>query len=111
MGFKDWGPAAKAIEWGIAVHQGQEYGPLNRYLMLAGCISVVLLALTSITMWWKRRPTGSLGVPPAPSEPRAARGLIAVMVVVGVIYPLVGATLVLAFVVDRGLSAFRASTA
>ena len=61
VGFKDWGPAAKAIEWGIAVHQGQEYGPLNRYLMLAGCICVVLLAVTSITMWWKRRPKGSLG--------------------------------------------------
>ncbi len=111
VGFRDWGPAAKAIEWGIAVHQGQEYGPLNRYLMLAGCISVVLLAVTSITMWWKRRPKGSLGIPPAPAEPRAARGLVVIMVVVGIIYPLVGATLVLAFVVDRGLRLLRASPA
>ena len=83
VGFKDWGPAAKAIEWGIAVHQGQEYGPLNRYLMLAGCLSVVLLAVTSVTMWWKRRPKGSLGVPPAPADPHAARSLVAIMVVVG----------------------------
>ncbi|HUO21731.1 MAG TPA: PepSY domain-containing protein, partial [Caulobacteraceae bacterium] len=102
VGFKDWGPAAKAIEWGIAVHQGQEYGPLNRYLMLAGCVAVLLLAVTSITMWGKRRPKGALGVPPPPAEPRAARGLIAIMVVVGIIYPLVGATLIGAFLVDRG---------
>jgi uncharacterized iron-regulated membrane protein len=100
VGFKDWGPAAKAIEWGIAVHQGQEYGPLNRYLMLAGCISVVLLAATSITMWWKRRPKGALGAPPAPSDPRAARGLVAIVAAVGIIYPLVGASLLLAFAVD-----------
>jgi uncharacterized iron-regulated membrane protein len=31
---------------GIAVHQGQEYGPVNRYVILAGCISIVLLAAT-----------------------------------------------------------------
>ena len=110
VGFKDWGPAAKAIEWGIAVHQGQEYGPLNRYLMLAGCIAVVLLAVSAVTMWWKRRPTGSLGLPPAPAEPRAAmRGLILIVVVVGMIYPLVGATLVMAFVIDRLLFLIRAT--
>ncbi|MDR3472291.1 MAG: PepSY domain-containing protein [Devosia sp.] len=110
VGFKDWGPAAKAIEWGIAVHQGQEYGPLNRYVMLAGCVSVVLLAVTSITMWWKRRPKGSLGVPPAPSEPRAARGLVAIMAIVGIIYPLVGASLVAALLVDRGFALAKRGT-
>ncbi|MBV9510340.1 MAG: PepSY domain-containing protein [Caulobacteraceae bacterium] len=101
VGFKDWGPAAKAIEWGIAVHQGQEYGPLNRYLMLAGCIAVLLLAVTSITMWWKRRPKGTLGVPPAPAKSRAW-GLSVIMGVVGIIYPLVGASLLAAFLLDRG---------
>jgi PepSY-associated TM region len=50
------GPRRKAIEWGIAVHQGQEYGPVNRYIMLLGCIAIVLMALSAITMWWKRRP-------------------------------------------------------
>jgi uncharacterized iron-regulated membrane protein len=104
VGFRDWGPAAKAIEWGIAVHQGQEYGPFNRYLMLAGCVAIVLLAVSSVTMWWKRRPKGALGAPPAP---RAAKGLVAVMAIVGVVYPLVGATLILAFAVDRGLESLR----
>jgi uncharacterized iron-regulated membrane protein len=104
VGFKDWGPAAKAIEWGIAVHQGQEYGPLNRYLMLAGCIAIVLLAVSSVTMWWKRRPKGQLGLPAAP---RATRGLITIIVLVGLIYPLVGATLILAAAADRGFNAFK----
>jgi uncharacterized iron-regulated membrane protein len=107
VGYKDWGPAAKVIEWGIAVHQGQEYGPLNRYLMLAGCIAIVLLAVSAVTMWWKRRPKGSLGVPPAPAEPRAMRGLVVIVVIVGIIYPLVGGTLLLAFVIDRLQILFR----
>jgi uncharacterized iron-regulated membrane protein len=104
VGFADWGPAAKAIEWGIAVHQGQEYGPLNRWIMLGGCLAIVLLAVSAATMWWKRRPQGSLGVPPLPSEPRAARGFVAIVAVVGVIYPLVGATLIAAAIVELAVS-------
>jgi uncharacterized iron-regulated membrane protein len=107
VGFADWGPAAKAIECGIAVHQGQEYGPLNRWIMLGGCLAIVLLAVSAATMWWKRRPQGSLGVPPLPSEPRAARGFVAIVAVVGVIYPLVGATLIAAAIVELAVSRSR----
>jgi uncharacterized iron-regulated membrane protein len=99
--FKDWGPVGKAIEWGIAVHQGQEYGTVNRYLMLAGCIAIVLLAVSAVTMWWKRRPRGSLGVPPSPAQSSAVRGLLAIMIVVGILFPLVGVSLMLAFAIDR----------
>jgi uncharacterized iron-regulated membrane protein len=106
VGFRQWGAGAKAIEWGIAVHQGQEYGPLNRYLMLAGCVGIVLLAVSAAVMWWKRRPKGALGAPPRPVDRRAARVLVGVMAAVGLIYPLVGASLIVALIVDR--LAFRA---
>lgn len=96
VGFGAWGPAAKIIEWGIAVHQGLQYGVLNRYLMLAGCVAIVLLAVSSVLMWWKRRPRGGLGVPPRPFDRRAWIGLAAIVVPLGVLYPLVGASLLLA---------------
>jgi uncharacterized iron-regulated membrane protein len=111
VGFRQWGPAAKAIEWGIAVHQGQEYGPLNRYLMLAGCIAIVLLATSAVVMWWKRRPAGRLGVPPAPAEKGAAVGVLAVIAVVGVVYPLVGASLIAALMLERAWHIVVLSTA
>lgn len=100
VGFRQWGAGAKAIEWGIAVHQGQEYGPLNRYLMLAGCGAIVLLAISAVIMWWKRRPSGRLGVPPAPSDKRVAAGVLGSIAIIGVIYPLVGATLIAALGID-----------
>jgi uncharacterized iron-regulated membrane protein len=100
VGFRQWGPAAKAIEWGIAVHQGQEYGPVNRYLMLAACVAVVLLAVSAVVMWWKRRPAGQLGVPPAPTEKRAAAGVLGIVAMAGLVYPLVGASLVAALLAD-----------
>jgi uncharacterized iron-regulated membrane protein len=103
--FKDWGPSAKAIEWGIAVHQGQEYGPLNRYLMLAGCVAIVMMAVSAVVMWWKRRPRGKLGVPPVPAAAGAARGVIMIIVGVGVIYPLVGASLIAATIINLAVTA------
>jgi uncharacterized iron-regulated membrane protein len=107
VGFKDWGPVGKAIEWGIAVHQGQEYGPINRYVMLLGCIAIVLMAVSAVTMWWKRRPAGSLGIPRRPVPTGAMRGLVVIMTVVGAIFPLVGASLLVAFGIDRALLTHR----
>jgi uncharacterized iron-regulated membrane protein len=100
VGYERFGPTAKAIEWGIAVHQGQEFGAVNRYVMLAGCIAIVVLAISSVTMWWKRRPKGSLGLPPAPRDSRVFRGLIAIIIPVGILYPLVGVSFVAALAVD-----------
>ena len=96
VGFKDFGPVAKSIEWGIAVHQGQEFGAVNRYLMLLGCVAIVLLAVAAVMMWWKRRPAGTFGVPPAPDFPGAGKGFVTVVVAVGIVFPLVGASLVVA---------------
>lgn len=101
VGFAQYGPAAKAIEWGIAVHQGQEYGALNRYVMLAGCIAIVLLTISAPVMWWKRRPKGSFGLPPAAGNRRAALTVMAIMAIAGVLYPLVGLSMLAALVVDR----------
>jgi uncharacterized iron-regulated membrane protein len=100
VGWRQYGPAAKAIEWGIAVHQGQQYGWLNRYLMLAGCVSIWILGVSAITMWWKRRPKGRLAAPPRPSERRAYIGLAAIVVPLGVFYPLVGASLIAVLILD-----------
>ncbi len=95
VGFARFGPAAKAIEWGIAVHQGEQFGSVNRYLMLAGCLAILVLALSAVVMWWKRRPRGAIGMPPRPRDARASRILLALLVPVGLLYPLVGVSLVI----------------
>lgn len=95
VGYARFGPAAKAIEWGIAVHQGEEFGSVNRYVMLAGCVAILLLVVSAAVMWWKRRPWVALGMPPKPRDAHKQRLVIAMLVPVGVIYPLVGVTLVI----------------
>jgi uncharacterized iron-regulated membrane protein len=105
--FRDWYAGGKAIEWGTGVHMGREYGPLNRFVMLAGCIGMVLLAISSFTMWWKRRPQGKLGLPAAPEDPRIARGLLGVMIPVGVVFPLVGLSMIVALALEFVFQAVR----
>lgn len=98
--YGQFGAAAQVIEWGISVHQGRQFGPANQLLMLAACLAILLLCVSASTMWWKRRPRGGLGVPPAPTDRRVYAGLLWIMVPLGVLYPLTGATMLLAFGAD-----------
>jgi uncharacterized iron-regulated membrane protein len=100
MSYADYGPLGKAMEWSINVHMGQEFGLANQLVLLVVCIAIVVLAVSAGVMWWKRRPKGSLGVPPMPSDKRVFRGLIAILVIGGIIFPLVGLSLVVMLALD-----------
>ncbi|MEK7342226.1 MAG: PepSY domain-containing protein [Pseudomonadota bacterium] len=91
MDWRMFGPCAKAVEWGIAVHQGQQYGEANRLLMLAGCLCLLALCLTAPILWWKRR----FATPP-PATPGARRTVAALMIAIGVLFPLTGLSMVAA---------------
>ncbi|WP_245648693.1 PepSY-associated TM helix domain-containing protein [Sphingomonas sanxanigenens] len=95
--YADFGKGAQAIEWGIAVHQGQQYGEINRLIMLAGCLGTLALALSAPVLCWKRRSGGQLRAPPVPDR-HSARIVAAMMVAVGALFPLTGATMIAALI-------------
>lgn len=100
MRYADYGPLAKALEWGINVHLGQQYGTFNQLLLIASCLGIVLLCVSAALMWWKRRPAGGLGVPPLPAERRTLRVVVGLLAIGGVLFPLVGMSLLLMLAVD-----------
>ncbi|MDP9560699.1 UNVERIFIED_ORG: putative iron-regulated membrane protein [Rhizobium nepotum] len=100
MSYSDYGPLGKVLEWGINVHMGQQFGLANQIVLLAACVGIVLLAVSAGIMWWKRRPRGSLGVPPLPQDKRVLRGLLALLAIGGILFPLVGASLLVMLVLD-----------
>ncbi len=100
MSYRDYGPLGRWLEWGINVHLGQQYGLANQLVLLAACLAIVMLAASSAVMWWKRRLSGKLGVPPAPADPRVLRGLIALLAIGGVLFPLVGLSLLVMLALD-----------
>ncbi len=107
MSYADYGPLGRALEWGISVHLGQQFGLANQLVLLLVCVGNVVLAVSAGVMWWKRRPGRSLGVPPMPKDPRVFRGLIALLAVGGLFFPLVGASLVTMLAIDFAFARLR----
>lgn len=100
-GIADFGLLAQAIEWGVYTHMGTTYGEPNRIVMLLGCIGILLLAGSAPVLWWKRRRAGRLEAPPRAPDPKRGRRLIAAMAVLGLVYPLTGLTMLVAWVGER----------
>jgi len=83
---------------------GQECGVANQIVMLAACFAIVLLCVSALVMWWKRRPQGSLGVPPLPAEKATLRVVVALLAIGGLIFPLVGLSLIVMVMIDAVLT-------
>jgi uncharacterized iron-regulated membrane protein len=101
--YRDFGTGAKLIEWGVQTHQGLEYPPVNRWVMLVGCIGILLLASSAPVLWWKRRDAGRLVRPPRPRDDKRLKMGTAVAVVLGIIYPLTGVTVLTVLLFDVAL--------
>lgn len=74
--------------------------------MLAVCLAGIVLSVSAAIMWWKRRPAGTMGVPPLPQDRRVFAGLLAILAIGGVLFPLVGLSLIVMLALDLALSRF-----
>ena len=59
----DSGILARATDFGVNMHMGTQYGVVTRVAATLGCLLVVASLVTSYAMWWRRRPTGTAGLP------------------------------------------------
>ncbi|WP_273690466.1 PepSY-associated TM helix domain-containing protein [Ketogulonicigenium vulgare] len=100
MSYADYGPLGRWLEFGINTHMGQTFGLLNQIVLLLVCIGIVVLMVSAAVMWWKRRPSGKLGVPPMPSDRKVFIGLFIILGIGGVIFPLTGITLAVMIAFD-----------
>ena len=99
--FSDYGAGAKAIEFGIGVHQGQYWGLANQLAMLATCLAIILASVSAVIMWWKRRPSGRLGVPPMPQQKSVFAVFTLVILVFGIAFPLTGFAILGMLILDQ----------
>lgn len=103
VGYADYGWAAKAIELGVQLHMGNYFGRINQIVMLIPCLGILLLVISGITMWWKRRPGGKLAAPPKVPEARL-KGAMVLMGLAGIAMPLFGLSLLVIVAVDRAIA-------
>jgi uncharacterized iron-regulated membrane protein len=108
--FQDNPIVAKTVSWGISFHQGELYGRVNLIQNTIATLLAVILSVTGFVAWWKRRPTGSFGVPNAP-DAALSPAMIALVIGLSLFFPLVGASLIVALLLDwllfRRLGWFR----
>ncbi len=66
---------------------------------------MIFLPLSGLVMWWKRRPARSLrlAAPPRPQGVPLWKGAAVVVVALGVMFPMAGAVMLAAVVLDAVL--------
>lgn len=101
--WDDFPVTAKAVSYGIRLHQGELFGFLGFTLMLLGALAAIWMCVTAFIMWWKRRPQGKLGAPPFPGNWQIPRGIAIITIAFGILFPLVGVSLILIWLLDRFL--------
>lgn len=101
VGFEDYPPIAAGVSLGIAFHQGELYGWLNKAQNLLAATLGFTLAVSGFVAWWKRRPKGGVGVPPAPADKSVGIGMLVVIVFLGFFLPLMGLSLLVVLVLDK----------
>ena len=94
------GALSRLTSFGIAMHMGNQFGLLTRILATFACLGVLVSALTGLLMWWYRRPSGRGGLPGpdgagirADTPRRAVIAVSVAAVVLGVLFPVFGVSL------------------
>ena len=91
--YAEYSPYAKLMAWGIAFHEG-DLGLWNIALNTVFCLSVIVMAVSGLVLWWKRRPVGArLGAPPRPVDIPYAKGALLVTLALSLAFPMLGLTL------------------
>ncbi|MFN6137107.1 MAG: hypothetical protein ACK480_01225, partial [Planctomycetota bacterium] len=62
---------------------------------------LIALSCSGLWMWWKRRDTGTLGIPPPLSQARLVWSVWIGIMMRGIAMPLFGATLIVVLLIDR----------
>ncbi len=107
------GALSRLTSFGIDMHMGNQLGVLTRITATLACLGVLTSVVTGFLMWWKRRPTGGTGLPGPAGEARTEtpkRGVVAVSafaVVLGVLFPVFGVSLLAVLAVETVLSLRR----
>jgi uncharacterized iron-regulated membrane protein len=107
-GYDDYPLLAKVVSQGIGLHEGRSLGLVNFWAAAVFCVLVVFMCVSGPLMWWRRRPRrGSRSTPRSMGAPRGRmpiKGtpvLAAGLIVLGILLPLFGLSLVLVLVFDR----------
>jgi uncharacterized iron-regulated membrane protein len=110
ISYANYGRVAQWVSYGTSLHMGRYFGLANQIVCSAISLGLAALAITGFVMWMKRRPARTIGAPARPVKRPPMRAWRGVLTLLGVIFPLMGATMLAVWCLDRlALGARRAA--
>jgi uncharacterized iron-regulated membrane protein len=104
-GFDDYPALAQVVAQGIGLHEGRSLGLWSFWGSTLMCVAVIASCVTGPLMWWRRRPRRAdghaLGAPRGRMPLRATPALVAALVVLGVVLPFFGISLLVVLLLDQ----------
>jgi len=108
VGWSQYSFVGKATEWGVATHVGRQYGIANQLAGLIVCLALIGSVCAGVLLWWRKRPTEEvLNAPEIKSGDRLPAPAIYLMAGLAILFPLVGASFAVVWIVDHGRSLVR----
>lgn len=100
IGWAQYSPLGKTVEFGVMVHLGRQFGRINQIALAIVCAGFVAIIGFGLYAWWLRRPARRIGAPPVPQGYRATGAVIAIAILLGLLFPLVGLSLLVVAAID-----------
>ncbi|GGP08730.1 sulfite reductase subunit alpha [Oceanobacillus neutriphilus] len=97
--YQNYGVIGKWFTWGIPLHEGHLFGWPNKIINLAVCLGFLTLILLGFMTWLNRKKKGSLSAPIKVSK-KLSIGFVSLMVILGLIMPLFGISLILVLILE-----------
>ena len=99
--FRDKPALDQAVDYGVAAHEGHLFGLANQLLNLAMAIGLIIVSISGLLMWRKRKPADALGAPPRLQGPGVATAFVGAVVVLGIILPMFALSLIMVLLTER----------
>lgn len=107
--WADYPALPRAVAIGVDLHEGHYLGRANQWLNTIVAAALVWMSLTGLLSWWLRRPRGRLGAP-LRTEIRLPPAALAVGAVLCLLLPLLGASVLILWLLDTTLGRLRAAS-
>jgi len=100
-GFGDHHPIDQIVDFGVAAHEGQLFGWPNQLLNVLTALGLILMSVSSVIMWWRRRPQGVLGAPDPTPNSKVSFSLGVLILLFGVYLPLFGISMIAVKIIEK----------
>ncbi|VCU71074.1 Peptidase propeptide and YPEB domain protein [Pigmentiphaga humi] len=100
IGYDDYGAVSRLVSYGTSLHMGRYFGLANQLVCALISLGLAGMAITGFVMWWKRRPQKALGAPARLPTPVTMRRWKIGLAALGMVFPLMGGTMLLVWALD-----------